>query len=118
MSQSKPLQPFNGVIYVGNYETFQTRANENLKEGRYYEAVAICCIALEILLNDIFYQLVMEANEKGLANADLDELKKFWVDYTAGTKIKKFKEHNFISPKLNILFRRMNRMRNNVIHPL
>lgn len=51
----EPLKLYDHWSYVGEYDQYLERAHSNLEEKRYFEAVSLCCICLEVLVNDFVY---------------------------------------------------------------
>jgi hypothetical protein len=47
----RPLSPGYGWLEVSLYRSYADIARENISAGRYFEAIVVCCVGFDVLVN-------------------------------------------------------------------
>jgi hypothetical protein len=115
------LQPLTGNRYwkeVSFYRAYADLARDNLINGRNFEAVIVCCIGLDVLINTIVDRL-LHGEHPGLSPEQkqiLQELQRRSI--MSGIILQKFQEGRVLHKRLLVAFHKLNSERNKVIHPI
>ena len=113
----KPLSPGGGWREVSLYRTYIDLAKENLDKGSYFEAVAICCIGLDVLLNALPDRILLFSLSK------LDDCQKRILEeiedrtLTAGALLKQLETACVLDRRFLRALNGLNADRNKIFHP-
>lgn len=112
-----PLSGRKGIIEVSLYKEYADTSFRNLDAKHYFEAVVVCSIGLDVLLNTLPDRLLALSSEE-LTNAQkgiLEEIEKSKI--TSGNIIQKLKRENILDRRLVRALESLNEIRNTIIHP-
>jgi hypothetical protein len=115
----RPLSTGYGWYNVSLYRSYADLARENIRAGRYFEAIVVCCVGFDVLVNTLPDRIRLYHNDKltpeqqtalGLIEAS-DIL-------TAGGILTRLRKAVILHWRLDRALQQFNQKRNEVIHPL
>lgn len=106
-----------GWVRVDIYAEYAKRVETNIEARRYFEAMAVAVICLDVLLNHMIDGLLLHHTER-LDPQQVAALKRLEGGrFTAGQVIAQFKEHRMLDGRLIRALDKMNDFRNALVHP-
>ncbi len=119
MSIRRPLSPGGGWIEVSLYRAYADLARENLTAGRYFEAILVCSVGYDVLVNTLPDRILIHHSQNLTADQQSAikgiERKKL---LTAGDILNKLRKASILYWRLDRAFTQFNQMRNKVVHPI
>jgi len=113
-----PLSPGKGWCDVSLYRAYADLAHENFDAGRYFEAIVVCSVGLDILLNTLPDRLLTHSLSR------LDHCQQLLISniennpMTGGAILRQLRLANVLNRRLAQALDRLNKQRNKVIHPI
>lgn len=113
-----PLSGGKGFREVSLYKAYVDNARQNLADGHFFEAILVCSVGLDVLLNTLPDRLLLFSSSK------LDDCQKKILDdieqreLTAGAILKQREIACVLDKRLLRALKALNAERNKVFHPL
>ena len=115
----KPPSPGYGWSEVSLYRSYADLARENINAWRYFEAIVVCCVGFDVLVNALPDRIRLHHNDKltpeQQAALGLIEAKDI---LTAGGILTSLRKATILNWRLDRALQQFNQKRNNVIHPI
>jgi hypothetical protein len=115
----RPLSPGGGWIEVSLYRAYADLARENLTAGRYFEAIVVCSVGYDVLVNTLpdrirlhYYDKLTPDQQRVIGDIEASDRQ------TAGTILNKLREANILHRRIDNALSHFNKERNTVIHPI
>lgn len=113
-----PLSGGKGIEEVSLYRAYCDLARENLQEKRHFEAILVCGVGLDVLLNTLPLRLLEFSNSR-LGACQKEILRSIQNQtLTAGALIAEFQKACILEARLVRALQRLNAERNRVVHPI
>lgn len=115
-----PLSGHKTLEEVSLYRAYADLAYSNLREDRYFEAIVVCCIGLDVLLNTMLDRLLLFSSSKldSCQKEILQSMQDQKDPLTAGGIIRLLRMACVLPKRLLGGLERLNQERNKVIHPI
>ncbi len=105
-------------VHIGLYREYANLVNWNLGEQRYYEAIAVAVVSIDVLVHNIVENLLLLHQDK-LNSLQVKALNKIKKDSPMVARVITILEtHNILDSRLLRALRESNRIRNALVHPL
>lgn len=114
----RPLSPGSGWVNVSLYRAYADQAREAVLNERYFEAILICCIGLDVLVNAMPDAVLTHHSEKLSSSQRTSSGRIGRKQLTVGQIIIELDSNGIIYKRLSNALRSLNGMRNRVIHPI
>ena len=119
MSIRRPLSPGAGWIEVSLYRAYAELAREHIADQRYFEAIVVCCLGYDVLVNTLPDRIRVHHYEKLTTDqqkvvGDLEKGERL----TAGMILKRLRKANILHWRLDRALSQFNQKRNSVVHPI
>jgi hypothetical protein len=115
----RPLSPGYGWLEVSLYRSYADLARENISAGRYFEAIVVCCVGFDVLVNTLPDRIRLHHNDKLTATQQtaLENIEEK-DQLTAGAILGRLRDASILHWRLDRALKQFNQKRNEVIHPL
>ena len=112
-----PLSGGKGFKEVSLYKDYADKARKNLKEEHFFEAILVCSIGLDVLLNTLPDRLLLFSSSKlnDCQKRILEEIEK--REFTAGAVLKRLGTACVLDRRLLLALNGLNADRNKIFHP-
>jgi hypothetical protein len=104
-------------VRIGIYSQYADRVRSNIHEERYFEALAVAVVCLDVLVRDLVEGLLLH-HKDNLDPAQIQALGRLdEARLTAGAIVSKLKEISVLDTRVVKALEEFNRIRNAPVHP-
>ena len=116
----RPLSPGYGWLEVSLYRSYADLARENISAGRYFEAIVVCCVGFDVLVNTLPDCIRLHYNNKLTAKQQtaMENIEENDHPLTAGAILGRLRDAAILHWRLDRALKQFNQKRNEVIHSL